>query len=512
MDGGSDSALRAHPCVPCLRYEIRIGLATSGSMSVALEGRLPSRLSDRIYTGFASLMFTQIALAAAIWTVLVGGALPYAGDLKISVAGFICGAMLGTGPVILGSVIPCFRYGVDLMDISKAVLGTRGVFVTLAGFVVMSLGWSSIGLAMICQGIGSLSVTNAVLSANQAEPLILLVGFLAIIVVFFLLRRGIRLIQRVNHFVGPVFILFTVGSLFLMLRQFGFGGLFESRIPAEQVLTTDPRTTFAYGFEFGVTMSLAWYPYLGGIFRLVKSPSHIVGPTMIGGTILGICFTVAVSAFAASRFGSPDPSVWFLQLAGPLFGTIVVIGILLLSLAAICMVVYVVAIALQQYGLLARMSWPLLVTLVLAPLLIVVMNASWVMDHVMTFATFGGLIFFSLSGVMLTDLWLLRGGRLEVVHLFVGNDSGHYWYWGGVNWCAVFVVAAGVAIYLVMYDPITMQAGDGFRYFGAAFPVILISGFLYYVLARLCVIPSGRGGYRLPREKSAGDPVFRVGL
>jgi NCS1 family nucleobase:cation symporter-1 len=473
---------------------------------------LPSRPSDRIYTSFSGLLFTQIALAAAIWTVLAGGLLPYVGDLKIGIAGFVCGTVLGMGPVILGSALPSFRYGVDVVDMSKAVLGTRGVAVMLTGFVVMSLGWAAIGLAMICRGIGSLPVRTGHMDAAHGEQSIVLVGLFAITLSFFLLHRGIGSIQRANNLVGPALIAFMLCSLALLLHKFGADGLLESRIPAGELLTTAPRATFGYGFEFGVTLALAWYPYAGALFRLVKSPRHIVGPTMLGGALLGICLTVIVSALAAARYGSPDPSFWFVQLTGPLIGNTVVVAVLLMSLAAICMVVYVSAIALQQYRALARMRWPLLVLGILAPLLGVVTNTSWVLAHVMTFATFGGLIFFSLAGVMVTDFWILRRGQLDVAHLFVADATGHYWYWGGVNWCALLVVAAGVAMYLAMYDPVTMHAGAVFSVFGAALPVLVASGAIYYVLARVVVLPSGRGGYRVAAERVPGSTVLKVGI
>ncbi len=487
--------------------------ARIGAAVAAAEGRLPSRASDRIYNSFAGLMFTQIALAGAIWTVLVGGMLPYAGELSIGIAGFVSGTVLGMGPVILGAAMPSFRHGVDVMDMSKVVLGTRGVIVALAGFTVMSLGWAAVGLAMICRGISEIPANAGYMDAAGVESLAAIVGFLSIALSFVLLRRGVGLIQRLNNLIGPVLMIFTLWSLALLLHEFGPGELLESKVPAEQVLTTTRHMTFGYGFEFGVTMAMAWYPYMGALFRLVKSPRHIVGPTMLGGALMGICFTVIVSAVAAAHFGSPDPAVWFVRLAGPFVGSSVVIAVLLLSLAAICIVVYVSAIAAQQYRALAGISWSFLLAIILAPLTVVVMNTSWVLAHVMTFATFGGLIFFSLAGVMITDIWILRRGQLTVAHLFVHDRSSHYWYWGGFNWFAIVVVAAGVALYLAMYDPITMRTGVAFGPFGAALPVLLASGSCYYIFAKLFVMRSGRGGY-LPRPE--GTPgttvVLRVGL
>jgi hypothetical protein len=39
----------------------------------------------------------------------------------------------------------------------------------------------------------------------------------------------------------------------------------------------------AYALEFGVTMALAWWPYLGGLYRFVKFQQHTVGDLVVGG-------------------------------------------------------------------------------------------------------------------------------------------------------------------------------------------------------------------------------------
>lgn len=108
--------------------------------------------------------------------------------------------------------------------------------------------------------------------------------------------------------------------------------------------------------------------------------------------------------------------------------------------------------------------------------------------------------------------WRGRQGHLEIAHWFFPESSGHYWSWGGVDWVAMIIILAGMAIYLVIYDPITMQSMYAFRLFGDKFPVMLISGFAYYVLARLRLIPAGRGGYRSDEGNTTGDAVLKVDL
>ncbi|GAB3626220.1 hypothetical protein PTE30175_00783 [Pandoraea terrae] len=480
--------------------------------AASVTGRLPSLERERSFSTYASLSFTQISLAAAIWTVLVGGMVPSAGNTFVAIIGYTCGAVLGMAPVLLGSALPSFRYGVDVIEISKAVLGVRGSVLTLAGFLVMSLGWASVAFAMMCRGIGLMPVHAGQIEVGVGERSVVLVGCVILLLMFFLLRRGFDTVQRVNNIVGPIFVVFISASLLLLLWKFGLRKLLLTNVPAEQALTRDPRRSFIYALEFGATLSLAWYPYLGGLYRLVKYRRHTVGPSMIGGVLIGGGFAVIVPALAAVQFGSADPTLWFIQLAGPVAGSVVVCIILLLSITAISMTVYLAANAVQQIHMLARIPWTWLLLLMLVPLSLAVMNTSWVLAHVMTFATFGSLIFIGLSGVMLTDFWILRRQFIAPEHLFVADSSGCYWFWGGVNWVAIAVIAVSAAFYLYIYDPITLRAGDAFQFFGAALPVVAASGALYYVLAKFIVIPSGRGGYRACWNSSAVDGVAQVGL
>ncbi len=488
-------------------------ISTSAKEHTApVTGRLPSLESERSFTTYGSLTFMQVSLAAALWTVLFGGMVPSAGNTLIAISGYACGALLGMAPVILGSALPSFRYGVDVIEISKAVLGVRGSVLALAGFLVMSLGWSAVALAMICRGVGLMPVHAGYFAVFMSEQSVVLTGCAILLLMFVLLRRGLESVQRVNSIAGPILMLFMTASLSLLLWKFGLRHLLLTNVPAEQALTSDPRQSFIYALEFGATFSLSWYPYMGGIYRLIKYQRHTVGPAMIGGVLVGSCLTVTVAALASVQFGSADPAVWFTRLAGPVTGNIVVCMVLLLSITAISMAIYLAAVAVQQIAWLARIPWTWLLLLMLLPLSLAVLNTAWVLAHVMTIATFGGLIFVGLSGVTVVDFWVLRRQSIALEHLFVADRSGHYWFWGGVNWVALTVIVVSAAGYLYLYDPITLRTSGIFRYFGAVLPVVAASGALYYVLAKLIVIPSGRGGYRACQHGSKAAEVVQVGL
>jgi hypothetical protein len=230
---------------------------------------------------------------------------------------------------------------------------------------------------------------------------------------------------------------------------------------------------------------------------------------MFGGSLVGNAFSAAVAALAAVHAGSPDPTVWLIGLAGPFAGTVMVSLILLLSIPAICLLVYFVASAARQIGPLARTPWSWLVALSVSPLALVALNTAWTLDHVVTVASFGTLVFFSVCGIVAADFWLLRRGSIRIDQFYVAGPGGCYWYWGGVNWVAMAVIALGVAGYLYLYDPVTLEIRTAFRYLGAALPVIAGSALLYYVLMELVRI----AGALPSRPTGVTDaPLVKVGL
>ncbi len=445
--------------------------------------RLPTLPEERFFSSYSSFFYTLASLASAVWIVLVGGALPAVGDTRLGVLGYACGTVLGAVLVLLGIALPAFRYGVDSVVLGRAALGVRGSGVVVVGVVVSALGWAGIALAMVARGIGQLGAQLG--STAVEENLVRGVALALIPLLLVLVRHGLPAIRRLNDFAGPGFILLAIISLGLLATRYGAFGLFSVNVPPEQALTHDRLKSFAYGFEFGMTISVAWWPYMGGLYRYLRHRRHAVGPLLFGGSLVGNVFSAAVAAVATVQVGSPDPVVWLLALAGPMVGAIIVCSMLLLSVPAICLMVYFVASALRQSAPLARLSWEWLVGLSCVPLVFVALDTGWTLNHVVTVANLGGLVFFSVCGICLADYWLLRAGKLELRELYVARSGGAYWYQGGVNWVAAAVMAGGTAGYLWLFNPLTMATPHVFRYAGAALPVVVGSGLAYWSLMRL---------------------------
>ncbi len=450
------------------------------------DPRLPTPPEGRFFTSGLSFFYTLTTLASAVWIILVGGALPAVGDTRLGILGYACGTLLGAVLVLLSVAVPAFRHGIDSIVLGKAALGIRGSALVVLGMVVSALGWAGIALAMVARGIGQLLVQAGQLPLSEA--LVTPIALMLVPVVLLMVRHGLPAIRRLNDLAGPGFILLAIVSLGLLLARVDPAALFSVNVPPEQALTTDRVKSFAYGLEFGMAISVAWWPYLGGLYRHLRHRRHVVWPLMLGGSLVGNVFSAAVAALATVHLGSADPVVWVLALAGPVVGTVIVCLLLLLSLPAICLMVYFVASALREAGPLPGLDWNRAVALSCLPLVLVALDTAWTLDHVVTIANLGGLVFFSVCGICLVDYWVLRRGVLAVESLFIDDARSACWYHGGFNWIAVLTVAAGSAGYLHLFDPLTLATPDVFRYAGAALPVVAGSALLYWGLMRLAAV------------------------
>lgn len=472
--------------------------------SSAISGRLPTLEHERIFSSYGSFFRTFATLGSAIWVFLMGSALPMVGDTRLGIIGFLGGLLTASIICLLGGGLPSFRYGIDCIDSSKWFLGVRGAILPLVGLLLSALGWAAVVMAMVARGVAALLAQWSDANAAADENMIVMLAVAMLVLCWLLLRSGFRFVQRLNDFAGPALLVFAVISLALLVWKYGVHHLWTTNVPAAEALTTDRRMSLAYAFEFGLTFQLVAWPYNGGLFRLLKHRRDAVGPFMTS-VVVSAGFCSIVAALAAVSAGTADPLVWIVKLAGREAGSVIVCLILLLNVAVLCMLLYFAGISVQQVRSLARFRWSTLVALMLVPLVPAAFNTGWVLAHIVTLATYGGLMFLGISIIAIVDYYLLRRQSIALEQVFVAGPRGRYWFWGGVNWVAIAVVVGGVLAYLSVYDPISLSAASGFRYFGAALPLLFFSAVLYYVLMRIFVVRGPRGGYRNESAAVAGE-------
>jgi cytosine/uracil/thiamine/allantoin permease len=151
--------------------------------------------------------------------------------------------------------------------------------------------------------------------------------------------------------------------------------------------------------------------------------------------------------------------------------------------------IYLAGISIQQIRVFARIPWALVVAIVLIPGILVAFNTRWIIDHVMNWLAYNGVMFVGLGSVMFVDFFILRGERVVAAQLFAARRGQLYWYRGGVNWIAIGVVGFATAMYLWLFDPMSLRVAPWFHYVGASIPTALVSSAAYYLLMRRLVAP-----------------------
>jgi len=464
----------------------------------ALDGRLPILSGERIYRRFGSFLWTCTSFSAATWAFLIGGSLPSVGNTVIGILGYLCGVILGLVPVVLASGLPSYRYGIDPIDAAKASFGVNGAILPLLGALATMIGWTYVVVALTARGAaGLLRVVQQSQHPNETFASVVALGTL--VMVWVVARRGPSLFQRLSQYTAPGQLIVTVTLLGLLVYRFHWPVLWTSNVAPETALTQDHGLGFAYAVEFGVANGMTWWPIVGGLTRLVERRRHLLGPCVIGIGVLGAAFISAVSAIGAARVGSPDPTVWLLALGGPLLGPAMLTFVLAANLITMVILTYLAGVTVQQLRPLTRIPWDVILILLLAPGIYVAFRTTWVLDVVMNWMLYNGVMFVGITGITLVDYLVLRRQRLSMVDLFTRSPAGRYWYWGGVNWIAVGVALIAMVVYILMYDPSTYRAVWMFRYLGAGIPMVLFAGGAYFLLVHFVLRPMDKGGYGAPQ-------------
>lgn len=471
----------------------------------ALAGRLPILPGERLYRRFGSFLWTCTSFSAATWAFLIGGSLPSVGNTLIGILGYLCGVILSLVPVVLASGLPSFRYGIEPIDVAKASFGVNGAIVPLLGALATMVGWTYVVVALTARGAaGLLRVVQHGAAPN--ENFAIAVALVTLVMVWLIARRGPRLFQRLSQYIAPVQLLITFALLVLLIHRFDWSVIWTSNMPPTATLTQSHALGFAYAAEFGVANGLTWWPIVGGLTRLVEKPRQVLGPCVIGIGVLGAAFISAVSALGAARVGSPDPTVWLLALGGPIIGSAMLAFVLGANLITMVILTYLAGVTIQQLRPITRIPWDLILISLLIPGIYVAFRTTWMLDVVMNWMLYNGVMFVGVTGITLVDYLVLRRQRLSLPDLFTRSHAGRYWYWGGVNWVAIGVTVIATAGYLIMYDPSSYRVMGIFRFLGAGIPMVLLAAALYLLLARLVLRRMDKGGYR-NEEMSAASSV-----
>jgi NCS1 family nucleobase:cation symporter-1 len=90
-----------------------------------------------------------------------------------------------------------------------------------------------------------------------------------------------------------------------------------------------------------------------------------------------------------------------------------------------------------------------------------------------------------LCAVMMVDYFLVRKGNIHIPSCYIGNKTGLYWFWSGINWVGVaawlFGTTMGIPGLIGQYQPQLISDAARYMYMMGWLLTFFTAAVLYYV-------------------------------
>ncbi len=471
----------------------------SGQESVF--GRMPVLLDEREY-GTGGAHGTCFAYAVATWCFLTGG---YVADLVGAVQGVVCliagnliGVFVTTMPLSLG----CQRHGLEQMDFCKPAFGQRGAQIVLVFYLINMLGWSGLILVMFGNGLRNIG------EALGYEPGGWIVGVgvaLGLWLSYLIATRGVHLLNISNSIITPGLALLVAFMFFMLLRDHGWAAI-AAAAPLDP--TPKPIVNYMIALELGVASGISWWGGIGFLARNTRSKRNAVYPEILQlGLATGIVCSVGL--FSALMVQSHDPTEWMVPIGGVFLGVLALGFVALANVTSTAVSLFASGLALRHIPALRGRPWHQLMLLTILPCVPFVFWPHQLYDLGDAFLAYNGTMYAPIVGIVFVDFFFLRGQRLSLWSIFENDPSGDYHYSGGFHWPALASVVLGQATYLFLFDPISGETHDLFRFVPASVAACLVPAATYWIAMQLRSRSSGtatRAGARVPPGRRLLDP------
>ena len=461
--------------------------ATSKIASEQVFGTLPLLKSERRWS---ALDFTWVntALAIATWAFLVGGLTALFVGFQDGIAAMIIGNAIGLCIMVLASVVASQRWGSEQYTLLRGAFGVVGVGILVFTIVLITeMGWSS--LLAVMAGRAASQVASTVTGADLGQfGVVVTVGALvAILLAWWVLSRGPVAIGRFNSVVAPGLAVITVGMLVFLIATTSWETLLSAS-PIDPF--DDPTLNFIVAVEFNVGVGVSWYPVMGSLARMTRSRRAAVWPAF-GALLIATLVAQAVGMAAALTLGDSDPTVWMVPFGGAVLGVAVLVFIAFANITSMSSIVYSTVLAIKQSSgrLLDRVPWKVLTAAFFVLPAIMVFFPQFMYEQFIVFVSLSGAFLAALCGVALADYFILRRQQLNLREIHLGQRGTLYAFRGGINWAGILALLIGTALYLWLYNPITLATQPAFAVVSATVPAAVAAGAAYLLLTKLIYRP-----------------------
>lgn len=412
-------------------------------------GIIPMLRSDRIY-GFWDVVWVAGAYGIATWCYFQGGALASVMDFRqtlISTLGVSCGLIL----LITVVAVFCCRYGIDHWIYFRACLGWTGAQALLLVTLSTTWGYEAINAQMF--GSSIIKVVNEAggsVDASYAKWIGLVCVFLGWVIAI----KGALAVKIATRIMGLALV--AVGGIIVVILVWKAdpGTIWNAQASAP---LEDNRASYMLGTEWNVAFTLGWFPVIGALARLARTERGAHWGMWSGyGLLFGIFIIIgAAAAYVGVAMGSDasgDPTDYLMQVGGTALGLISVGAIAIANITTQAVATYLMSVSTKILNPAWSYKWIATFWCALSGVL-TAWGAIW--DYYPRFLAVIGAISGPAIALVALDYWVIRRGRFSMSELF---RKGVYTYTLGFNLVAVAAFGAGVAAYLLVYDPIAYVA------------------------------------------------------
>ena len=414
----------------------------------ALFGSLPILSNERLY-GFVDALLLLSGYCIATWSYTQGAYLATLVGFRQLLLGAFFGAIfmlcIYQLPVILS-----VRYGIDIWVWLRAVFGGRGVMVMTVIIILINYPWYAVCADLFASSMVRLAGLLGLSLPGGVHPLL---GLACVLLGTALALRGPRAMTKVTRILVPLLLAVGVLVVIVGFRSVPFQVIWDYR-PVERA--GDP-TAYLLSIEANFAFVITLVGGMAGVPRLVRSERAGFWAGVLGQGAAGSFFVVvgAVMAIAMGHVTGQmveDPTLMLATLAAP---AMALCSLLLVAFANIG----TQAVGAYLYGVMLKSAFRTAsyraILLVLALYACILVLWGGVVEYFGSFLTLSACIYAPLAALLFADFFVVRRQHLALRSAFGLPGYQAYHYTGGFNLIVLACVAAGVALSLAVYDPVS---------------------------------------------------------
>lgn len=445
----------------------------------ALFGIAPVLKKERLY-GFLDAVLVLSGYCIATWSYTQGSYLATLVGFRQLLIGAFLGAILMLAiyqlPVILS-----VRYGIDIWIWLKSVFGHKGVTLMTVIIIIINYPWYAVCADLFASSMSSLAGIFGITLPSFAPLFLRLLCVAAGTVIAY---KGLGAITNTTRLLVPL--LLALGVLVVIV---GF-----TSVPFDVIWNYRPDTSaypksiipYIISIEANFAFVITLVGGMAEVPRLVKKESAGFWAGVIGQGISGSFFVVvgAVMAIAMQYVTGEmidDPTAMLATLSVP---ALALSSLLLVAFANIG----TQAVGSYIYGVMLKTSFRKasyhLLIMILAVYVGILCVWGKIVDYFGSFLTISACIYAPLAALLFTDFFFVRRQKLALRSAYRLPGYNAYNYTGGFNIVGLICVAAGIAMSLAVYNPVSGEVHcmplfyltpTGFSFLGTGVLYLLLS-------------------------------------